>query len=508
VIEQERESLDVYSQCTLLGGYSLLLIHMGQFAEAKRCINRRKAILKLMHSPILDFGTRLYEILLHLEQNQFDEAAQQIEAASAGKNTVSINQFFLRHLQLRLHLARNQLVAAEQTLDSLKTLTQQLQVSEGILDFRLEEIELKIRQRVLSKSLGEIARLEQTKDRFLLFRVKLLKSQALASQGQLEEALREIQGALALGEAGHYRPGLTWAFFHAAGIARLSQNDLQAKLYLQRGRRLAEELGLRDRESCFALMSEVMDDRDHARGSALMALAKYQNIGPELEYFLDTYQLVEGSKFTITDGERQSVVQEPGLRRAFFQAPGVFCFQREGVIISNLGEGKVRSVELSSSTALLPVFRLFLNAELARDGVSLSAVHESRSPHPYREHLHLPATKMLLSRLRDAIKVCGLGVQFDRLKGQYILVSSLPIYLIKHTDVAPTGTAPAERQDRETAVYERIAMAPFVATRDLCQEFAVTRQALHPLLKNLVLAKKIRMIRRGPVSGYISLGKK
>jgi DeoR/GlpR family transcriptional regulator of sugar metabolism len=61
------------------------------------------------------------------------------------------------------------------------------------------------------------------------------------------------------------------------------------------------------------------------------------------------------------------------------------------------------------------------------------------------------------------------------------------------------------KKSREQELLARIAMEPFVSTKKLCAEFGVSRQALHPFLKTLAEQKRIRVVRRGPVSGYVAI---
>ncbi len=508
ILQQDGGELDAYSLCTLLGGFSLLLIYKGDFREARRCLEQRKAILKKTDSPILSFGTGLYEIMLCLEENDFERASKLLMRARSDQDRKSVNWFFLLHLQLRLNLARNLLVQAGRVLEELKALTLSLQLPDGVLDFRLEEIEWKLRSQNFTQAATEIAEItrlaEKNGDEFLLFRLSVINAQVLARMGNTSAALSEIQKAISKGEAKGYNPALTWAFFHAAGIAWTAKQEVMVKLFLQRGRRLAFELGLRGREACFSYMADVIQSR-HASASVVVGLAKYQEIGPELEYFLDTYRLLEGAGFTVTNGKKHTTVMEPSLRRMFFKEPAVFCFQREGLLVANMGDRKVCSLEFESGSPMLAAYRLFLDAYNTAPGVSLAAVHESRSIHKYRDDLHGPATKMLLSRLRDKIKICRLSVHFDRNRGLYSLRSELPLLLIKTLAVQ---ISPPQNDGRQAELLERIAMEPFVATENLCQEFAVSRQALHPALKKLVALGKIRVVRRGPISGYIFSGKR
>lgn len=509
VLECDLETeFDTYSLCTLLGGYCLALLYKGDFKAAKRRLEERKKILQHVYSPVLAFGTGLYEILLALEENNFDRAASLLNQALMDQDRQSVNWYFLLHLQLRLNLARGLLAQAGSVLQELKLLSQSLNLPEGVLDFRLEEIEWKLRSQVLPEALQEIEDVERTArvqgDEFLLFRLMVIKAQVLSRQGRHSEALNEIQQAVHSGESKGYRPALTWALFHAAGIAWTSQQVVLAKLFLRRGRRLTEELGLRGRAACFAYMSDVVENR-HASASVLIALAKYQEIGPELEYFLDTYHLLDSAGFAVSDGQKHTLVQESNLRRMFFREPAIFCFQKEALVIANLGLGQVRATEFESGSPLLAVFRLFLEAHLQKNKLTLASIHECRSPHRYREDLHAPSTKMLLSRLRAKFAECGLKIAFDRQAGTYTLKSELSLYAVK-SRAPEVVEAPAKTREEE--LLKRIAMEASVSTHDLCAEFRVTRQALHPILKRLVARGKVRVVRRGPISSYVFLGKR
>lgn len=493
-----KESHDPYSACTLLGGLTLALLHQGEFQRAEQCVRQRKKILLAHPSPILQFGTQLYEILLLLEKNKFQESDQLLQRALIETKQNSVNGFFLLHLKLRLALARNQLETAQLSLNQLKSLMQELEVPEGLLDFRLEEIELLLRKNETQEAQKSLAKLHnfasQKQDDFLRFRLALLDAAAQAQGLDSKAALTSIEKAIVLGESRQYRPALTWAFFHAAGIALNAGQSMKARLFLNRGRILCEKLRLEVRLAGFSYMAEVLENR-YASASALLSLAKHQEIGPELEYFLSAYKLLEGINLSVTDGHKKDFIDEPALRRRLFREPGIFWFQKEGVLVANAG--RVISREFSPQSPLLLAFRLFWNAKQEAKGLRLEDLHRSRLSVTYREELHAGAAKMLVSRLRELLKGFA-EIHYDRESRRYSLQSELPTYTI-HSAVKKPG----QKSRRETEILQRISMESFVGTKALCEEFGVTRQALHPVLKKLCEAGKIKLVFRGPISGYI-----
>jgi HTH domain len=505
-LEHRNALFDPYSLCSLLGGLSLTLIHQGEFREAERVLRERRNLLKDFPSPVLSFGTRLYEILLLLDRNDFARATALIERSRRENAGASINGFFLLHLWLQLSLARNELESARHAIEELRGLATELKIPDGVLGFRLEEVEWEIRAGKLESAQVLMAGLEKSakdaRDDFLLFRLQVLKALACMRARSADEALREISVAVELGEKRRYRPGLSWAFFHAAGIALAAGDSLQARLFLLRGRRLAEELGLPVRRAAFSYISEVLESR-YASASALVSLAKHREIGPELEYFLGAYGLLESVSLLVRDGSGQSSVNEPALRRRLFQEPGLFWFQKEGILLANEGRQEVVTVEFSDRSPLLACFRLFWNAfQGGQGGFTLREVHKTRLSCPYREELHAGAAKMLISRLRQQLGKTGIQLAYFRESGCYEFVAELPAFTILSQAEAEGGEK--EKPSRERALLERIGMEPFVSTKALCTEFGVSRQALHPALKKLTEEGKIRLVKRGPVSGYIS----
>lgn len=502
--------LDPYSLCTLLGGLSLSLIQQGSFREAEQALKQRRYILKTNLSPSLEFGTRLYEILLLLERNEFDEANELLRGSIDEYSADSINGFFLRHLKLRLLLARNELAEAQAILANFRDLLDAQKLPQGVLDFRIEEIEWNLRSQKPDEALEGITRLEAEapakQDHYLQFRLSLLKAQAVYLRSDAEKAYQEIAAIIQQGEKRHYLPGLTWALFHGAGISLAAGYPVQAKLYLHRGERLATELGLRVRSASFSYIAEVMEQQQ-TNGHALLSLVRRQEIGPEMEYYLDSYSLLADVALTVSSRRGQELVAEADLRRRLFREAGLFWFQKEEILLANFGDRKMRFVDLSQKPNLLSAFRLFWNAYQNLDnGFTLNEVHQTRMPSTYREELHAGATKMLISRLREAIHHCGLKIAYNRDDGRYSLQSQLsPFTLLSRAETPQTRP---EKRSREDELLSRIAMEPFVSTRVLCHEFKVSRQALHPFLSKLVDKKMIRMVKRGPVSGYIFLAKK
>lgn len=497
------DSLDPFSACTLLGGITLALLHQGEFSRAEQCLSQRKKILRTHPSPVLQFGTLLYEILLHLEKNKFQEADLLLQKAITQAKRNSVNGFFLLHLKVRLALARDQLEAAEAGLGELKSLMIELELPEGVLDFRLEEIELFLRKNDTKLAQSALRKMQEfaakKTDDYLRFRLALLEAASLAQARDGNAALASIEKAIELGESRQYRPGLTWAFFHAAGIALAANQPMRARLFLNRGKNLCEKLRLEVRLAGFSYMAEVLENR-YASASALLSLAKHQEIGPELEYFLNAYKLLEGINLSVTDGHKKDFIDEPALRRRLFREPGIFWFQKEAVLMANTG--KVISREFSAKSPLLLSFRLFWSAKQEGSGIRLEDLHRARLSVPFREELHAGAAKMLVSRLRELLKGFA-EIQYDRDSRRYSLESTLPTYTI-HS--ASQSKKTGKKRDREAEILQRLSMESFVSTKALCEEFGVSRQALHPVLKKLCAAGKIKLVFRGPISGYIFRG--
>ncbi len=516
--------LDPYSLFSLLGGLSLAHIHQGDFRAAEACLRARRQILSSHPAPTLEFGTHLYEILLLLDRNDFSRAAELLGRSLSDIPAATVNGFFLLHLKLRLNLARNELDEAEQTLVTLRSLHTELKLTDGVLDYRLEEIEWNLRADRLHPAIEMIATLEQVaivnKDDFLLFRVLILKAQASVKNAKTPEALTQIERAIEVGELRHYRPGLSWAFFHAAGIAFATSASerpaegatLKARLFLNRGRRLAHELRLDVRHAALSYIAEVLDNR-YAQASALVSLVKHREIGPELEYFLESYRLLETVTFVVDDGETQFTIAEPHLRRKLFREPGIFWFQKEGILLANPWNQRdlvrVTTVEFPHRSPLLVAFRLFWNDFQSRTqrphkvGLTLKDIHKTRLSCAYREDLHAAAAKMTISRLRQKLNESDIEIKYNRTEGRYFLATRLPAFTIQSKLEVPLNEA--TYASREAELLARIAMEPFVSTRSLCQEFSVSRQELHPFLKKLISSRQIRLVRRGPISGYIAL---
>ena len=508
-LNESGDTLDPYSRCTLLGGLSLALIQKGAFREAEFILRKRRQILQTHLSQTLEFGTRLYEILLLLERNEFTDASELLSGSIEDHGEESINAFFLRHLKLRLHLARNELQEAQQILENFKSLVKSQKISRGILDFRLEEIEWNLRSQKADQALAEIDTLEmeQTRiDHYFQFRLSLLKAQAHHLKGDSQTAYDEISTIMPEAEKRRYLPALTWALFHGAGIALAAGHPVQAKLYLHRGERLSSELGLRARFACFSYIAEILDQKQSS-GHALLSLVRRQEIGPELEYYLGAYSLLADVSLAVSSRRGQETLAESDLRRQLFSEEGLFWFQKEQILLANHSGYRMKLADFSQRPQLLSTFRLFWNAFQNQErGATLSEIHQTRHASTYREELHAGAAKMQISRLRELLRGCGLKISYDRDQGLYSLQSSLsPFTLLRREE---SSKKPSPKRSREEEVLYRIAMEPFVPTRVLCHEFKVSRQALHPHLRKLVATKQIRMVKRGPISGYIFISKK
>ncbi len=497
-------SLDPYSQCTLLGGLCLALIQKGSFQEAEQKLKMRRRILKTHLSPTLEFGTRLYEILLLLERNDFSAASLQLSGLMQDQGEESINGFFLSHLKLRLHLARNELHEAKLILENFKSYVKLQKIPPGVLDFQLEEIEWNLRSRNPDQAFVGIAALESAQahqNHYLNFRLSLLKAQTHYLKGNFSAAYNEISTILPEAEKRRYLPALTWALFHSAGIALAAGHPVQAKLCIHRGERLASELGLQARFACFSYIAEVMEHKQTS-GRALLSLVRRQEIGPELEYYLGTYSLLADVTLAVSSRRGQETLAESELRRQLFLEPGLFWFQKEQILLSHQAGERMRLADLTQRSGQLATFKLFWNAFQNQDrGCTLAEIHQTRHLSTYREELHAGAAKMQISRLREMLRPCGITIEYDRDLARYSFHSLLSPFTLLSREGSENFSPP--QRSREEELLSRIAAEPFVPTRILCHEFKVSRQALHPFLRKLVDSKKIRMVKRGPVSGYI-----
>ncbi|RYZ99851.1 MAG: HTH domain-containing protein, partial [Proteobacteria bacterium] len=250
----------------------------------------------------------------------------------------------------------------------------------------------------------------------------------------------------------------------------------------------------------FSYMADVLE-RKFDSSSALLSLAQHREIGPELEYFLNAYGLLNQVSITVSSGAGREIVDEPRLRRQLFRAAGIFWFQKESVLLANDGASRMQSIELPIGNPLSSLFRLLWSAQQGDSReLTLKDIHALRSKAPYREHLHAGAAKMLVTRLRQKLKPAALTVSYDRPRGTYSLQSALPCLTILSGSEAPA-------RDRKAEILARIEMEPFVRTTLLREELGVSRQALHSYLKELCEEGKIRLVSRGPSSGYIFTGK-
>ena len=145
---------------------------------------------------------------------------------------------------------------------------------------------------------------------------------------------------------------------------------------------------------------------------------------------------------------------------------------------------------------------LWSEKQQKRNGLKLIDFHRARSDLKFQDELHTSSAKMLVSRVRDRIKRTGVSVFYNRDTGFYNLECDLPFYAVQSQKVK-TGTI--EKKNRDEEILSRISMNTFVSTQELCRDFKVSRQALHPHLKQLVESKKIKMVKRGPRSGYVKI---
>lgn len=495
-------SLDVYTQARLLGGLALNYIYTGQFAAADQCLTKQeRLVVAHPNSPIFVASARV-RITLLLERDEFAKARKKLEAIFDRCPPGGVNRAFMMQLQLRLFLAQNDIEQADRSLEALQDYTQSIQLPLGVLNYLDERVDLLLRMKkgrdAMNEITGALAEGEMRRDSYTQFKHLQFKGRVMALDSNYDAALRYMDEAINLGEARNYRPDLVWAFFHAAGISFRARLFVRFKMYLTRGHRLADQLSLKVRASCFAYLIDF-HERKYDQASSLVSLLQHQEIGPEIEYFLDFYGVLNNVAISVGEGRHHETIQEPELRRRLFSQKGTFWFQREGVLVTNHGAGRITTVRFQVSSPILAGFRMLLGS---RDGLRVKEFHQARSPHAFRDELHGSAAKMLISRIRAHIAPGQLTVDFDRATGRYHLNGAYPLLSIQAINDSAVGADQKAETNLDEELLQRISMETFVTTAALCEEFKMSRQRIHPYLKRLVESGAIRLIRRGPISGY------
>ncbi len=502
-----RENFDLYTLTRVLGVLGLSNMHLGEFARAEHYLTEESRVLAGLDVPSLHAGLTRIWITLAIKRDDFDRAQRQLNEALPQAEESRTTYAYLLQLQARVYLARNFLDEARTTLDRLARWIERFSIPAGALDPSEEWLELHLRRRELPQARELVARaLSQAQarhDRFAGFRLRIAEARALALGGRREQALRIAEAAIVEGEDRGYRPDLVAALFHAAGIAFQGKDLLRFRNHSLRGQRLAGELGLALRHASFTYLLEF-HRKDASPSSAFLALLRAgRSIGRELEYLLNTYSILSKVRLEISDGSKRYRMEESVFRSELFSESGVFWFPAEHTLLTKRS-GRLEVVAFEEGSLVLAAFLLLLNR---REGFTLEDVHRLRSKAPFHPFRHTAAARMILTRIRQELEKTGLSVEYGRESGRYRLESFLaPLTIEVERETGAVGGVGGAPVDRYHQIIDRIRAERFARTADLCERLGMTRQSLHPYLKELSRRGLVRLVRRGPVSGYVLVG--
>jgi hypothetical protein len=500
-----RDNFDLYTLTRVLGCLGLANIHLGEFNRAEAYLDEEARALSSLEAPALQAGLTRIRITLALKRDDFDRSQSLLNEALPQAEESRTTYAYLLQLQARVYLARNFLDEARTTLERLKRWAERFSIPASALDPSEEWLELHLRLRELPMARTLVARAlaqaEARHDRFAGFRLRVAEARSQALAGRREQALRIIEQAVVEGEDRGYRPDLVAALFHAAGIAFQARDLLRFRNHSLRGQRLAGELDLSLRHASFTYLLEF-HRKDASPSSAFLALLRAgRSIGRELEYSLNTYSILSKVRLEIFDGQKRFRMEESVFRSELFSESGVFWFPAERTLLAKRS-GRLDVISFEEGSLVLAAFLLALNRA---EGFTLEDVHRLRSKAPFHPFRHTAAARMILTRLRQEAERVGLGVDYHRESGRYRLESFLtPLTIEVQRETASPDAAPAAGggADRERQIFERIREERFARTADLCDRLGMTRQSLHPYLKELTRRGLVKLVRRGPVSGY------
>jgi hypothetical protein len=257
--------------------------------------------------------------------------------------------------------------------------------------------------------------------------------------------------------------------------------------------------------ACFEYLEELQGGKPSISRAVVAFLRQGARIAPEMQYFLSIYSFSEQTEFVVSDAYQSHKMNEASFRSQLVGQDAVFWIPQECAILSTIGRS-ARVAYLKHDTLPYAVFLLAFSR--AGEGFELEDVHRLRlDQSPYHPFRHAHSARVLVLSLRRDLAPLGVRIEYDRSTQRYFLRSPVPILRLS---VTSGGQRVLLARDRKSSAIPKLLEARlekdrFIRTADICRDFKVTRQSMNRHLRALAAKGKVRLVKRGPISGYLWL---
>jgi hypothetical protein len=422
----------------------------------------------------------------------------------------SLNQFAILSQQaiIRAHLRRGALLAARNACRKMEEDLAEMHVAPDIVNLAEESIELAL----MSKELGSGFFLEcQTELDSALkrgdfrseMRIRSFLGAGLVLSGKPKEAISHLLQAARVGERESLQGDMFEVNFHLAGAFFAAGQNAKGLGYLDRCSQVAE---LTEAENLKVIVDYIVGCVSEHTLQARKVDALLSNKVPGLaSQFLDFYPFMKNVTIQWGEWGRYEATSEFECRKRFRSFSGFLFFEHSCDVLLLDGGNVSRSVTLRLDAEFRPLLRSLLES---KSGLTVLQLHRLRMPDSrnFDSARHGAIIRGFVTRVRQEIVGLPMEVLYDTVAQVYRVQS-------RHRGCVIPAKAIARKIQRSRSDSRREFVLAYAAARpsftvaDLCRELCLTRQALHPLLSDLVRSGELLGVKKGPRSLY-RIGKK
>ena len=504
ILVEKTKYLDVHTHIGCLSVQGTCLQAMGRFPEAKSTLLQEKQLLEKINCSFLQSAFQRRQVSFYLEQDDEESAERILKEAWALAKGSPFTQALLRQMRLKIQLnqlhfdaAREEFLLLEKHLQENNILAQNLSLVEERCEFALTDHNVADGLAALKDALWKSLTQADICGECV---AKLYMSRLSFFQGQFEDARSSLAGAMQIAREQHYGKLLLKISFFAAGMA-FQKNNLNAFFTnLEQAGKLARGMGLPRQSACYQYLKDLVSQFEVGP----VAVAQMFHMQVQTRQALHLMSL-----FGIKEPEN-ILVKQKGLPeklicftnfREFSNAPDKnFWVARERKLL-RLAKGQLQTLDLTVSS-LQNRFVLLLFKKRSK-GVSFEDLTQLQwgdrvSFHPER---HGPGLRSLVSRVRKILVDFNLSLEFDKKNQVYVLDFDSGFCEVKtlHLEQRVGVLKPL----RQTEVLAYLEIHQRCSTKELCDHFKITRQALHRHVSALTQQGFVRLVKRGPRTAYV-----
>ena len=515
-------SVSAYWAWRLHSTLSLCFQALGRYQESRSELKTLQRVIGHAQSPSFQAALYRRNVSLSFESEDYEATRLLLPTALsfARQYGLLLEEALLLQEQLRLSLVDGLEFRLKEDLQELQTCVANAGLTPAFMSLVEERCEIALRQKdpVQVKKLIEKLLAESTLRKELagecighlyLARAHWAMNERLEAQDTLERSLRIAK------EQG-YGKSRVRILLYACALAHSLGRPVQARLHLEDASSLSKQMGLSVQIKCAqVILGLLRGNRDLTEIiGALKSLATFH----ELFYYLRFYGFLDDWQVRLSISDSPGIEETP-LESFLEKLPhsvGLFWFQTECILVCIDRNRRPMLLNLAEEKFLNLALALALNTSSKGHGFSAEQIHELAYPKvKFRSLDHGSRVRSLISRLRQQLSAMRLDLVFVREKNAYELNPQLPLVtVVSFLSESPTDAKhplhqfqrAGNRTPKASAAVNASAESDHArfhqilsylkqhgsnSTSELCRVLQMTRQSLHPWLRQLVETKKI-----------------